>query len=107
MAEQTRAPASPTQSSSSPSPGGRFNRDTSGMVNPFDKANKASKTFTYPESLNPALGKENEHTHWIAFYPLVEKVPMRQKHLVVEVLFLKLQANKESMQNMQQPLVLH
>ena len=73
MAEQTRAPASPTQSSSSPSPGGRFNRDTSGMVNPFDKANKASKTFTYPESLNPALGKENEHTHWIAFYPLVRE----------------------------------
>ena len=72
MAEQQRAPASPTQSSSSPSPGGRFNRDRSGMVDPFDKTNKASKSFTYPESL-ATVNDQSEHTHWIAFYPLVRE----------------------------------
>jgi len=70
MAEQTREPASPTQSSSSPSPEGRFNRDTSGMVNPFSGRSKASRTFSYPESLN---AEGSEHTHWIAFYPLVRE----------------------------------
>lgn len=70
MAEQQRAPASPTQSSSSPSPGGRFNRDTSGMVDPFSGRSKASRTFAYPENLN---GEGSEHTHWIAFYPLVRE----------------------------------
>ena len=72
MAEQQRAPASPTQSSSSPSPGGRFNRDRSGMVDPFDKTNKASKSFTYPESL-ATVNDQSEHTHWIAFYPIVRE----------------------------------
>jgi hypothetical protein len=40
------------------------------MVDPFDKTNKVSKTFTYPENLN---GEGSEHTHWIAFYPLVRE----------------------------------
>ena len=69
MAEQQREPASPKQSASSPKLG-RFNRDRSGMVDPFDKANKASKTFTYPENLS---SEGSEHTHWIAFYPLVRE----------------------------------
>jgi hypothetical protein len=71
MAEQKREPASPKQSSSSPTPG-RFNRDQKGMVDPFSKASKASKTFTYPESL-ATVNDQSEHTHWIAFYPLVRE----------------------------------
>lgn len=69
MAEQQREPASPKQSASSPKLG-RFNRDRSGMVDPFDKANKVSQSFTYPENLSSA---GSEHTHWIAFYPLVRE----------------------------------
>lgn len=69
MAEQQRESASATQSASSPTLG-RFNRDRSGMVDPFDKANKAAKTFTYPENLS---SEGSEHTHWIAFYPLVRE----------------------------------
>jgi hypothetical protein len=71
MAEQKREPASPKQSASSPKLG-RFNRDRSGMVDPFDKANKVSQSFTYPESL-ATVNDQSEHTHWIAFYPLVRE----------------------------------
>ena len=68
MAEQQRTP-DPKQSSSSPTLG-RFNRDTSGMVDPFDKRNKVSETFKYPINLND---ENSEYTHWIAFYPLVRE----------------------------------
>lgn len=69
MAEQKREPASPKQSASSPTLG-RFNRDRDGVINPFDKSSKVSQTFTYPENLSSEGG---EHTHWIAFYPLVRE----------------------------------
>lgn len=68
MAEQQRTP-DPQQSSSPPALG-RFNRDTSGMVDPFDRRNKAAETFKYPINLND---ENSEYTHWIAFYPLVRE----------------------------------
>ena len=80
MAEQKREPASPKQSSSSPTPG-RFNRDQKGMVDPFSKASKASKTFTYPENLS-SDSNQSEHTHWIAFYPLVREGTTAAKALL-------------------------
>ena len=67
MAEQQRAP-DPKQSSSEPTLG-RFNRDKSGMVNPFDDRSKSKQTFTYPINLN----ENSEYTHWMAFYPLVRE----------------------------------
>jgi len=67
MAEQQRA-ADPKQSSSEPNLG-RFNRDTSGMVDPFNSKNKSRETFKYPINLN----ESSEYTHWMAFYPLVRE----------------------------------